>query len=240
MNNKKLVLRNSIQKFKQGRKIVKAKWGDKALNPTPIKDPETNEYYFGEWTGGGGIDGTKLIRDVEQVKRNDKDNPFYNYITSSPYVEILRNNWFNSHTIIPEDIKKSYYVTGTKPNIDSSIIDKKIKNRKKVGVTRISFKDAFNNARNSGLKEFTWGGKRFNTMTASEKDAGATLFQNGRWINPNIKFVAPLPTEPTKEEMNELNRKAKPISTWEGASFAKNGGTLKSHKSVIQRFREIK
>ena len=38
--------------------------------------------------------------------------------------------------------------------------------------------------------------------------------------------------------MEELDRKAKPI--WEGATFAKNGGTLKSHKSVIQRFRERK
>jgi len=59
-----------------------------------------------------------------------------------------------------------------------------------------------------------------------------------RKAKPIINFTVPSPADMTSEEIGKLNSKAKPI--WEGALLAKNGGTLKSHKSVIQRFRERK
>lgn len=49
---------------------------------------------------------------------------------------------------------------------------------------RTSFRDAFNQARNSGLSEFTWGGKRFNTRNKGE--------ENYTWDTSTKKWVDPL------------------------------------------------
>ena len=180
-------------------------------NTFVIKDGYTPE-------NGGTINNR--LREQQQQARQNKNQQQNNYktpeLTGSRelYLNRLKQQGFTAR---PTTIKNN------NPQQDKT--------------SNITFKQAFNNARNSGLKEFTWGGKRFNTKNKGEENY---IFSNGKWINPNIKFTVSSVVEPTKEEMDELNRKAKPIGTWEGASLAKNGGTLKSHKSVIQRFRERK
>lgn len=236
----KLVSRNPVQRFKQGKKIVKAQGGVKTSRRTP---------------------GGQIIYD------NNFSEPgffsrFWSYLTSpqqsrvgmngKPIVDTIQKN----PNSIPESKDYSFMKGGIRqrtPDEIQKIQDPKIQKylqrqqaqgftakpsiERKVRTIGISFKQAFNNARNSGLKEFTWNGKRFNTKNKGEENY---IFSNGKWINPNIKFTVSSITEPTQEEIDELNRKAKPIDTWKEASLAKNGGTLKSHKSIIQRFRERK
>lgn len=138
---------------------------------------------------------------------------------------------------VPRDAVRSYAALHQKPKVSNEIKVQNTSNKTKNVTTspQISFKDAFNQARNSGKKEFSWGGKRFNTQKKGEE---GFMWSNGRWINPNLKFVAPAPspTGMTTEEANELNRKAKPINNWEGATFAKNGVKLTS-KNPIERFK---
>ena len=54
----------------------------------------------------------------------------------------------------------------------------------------ISFKTAFNNARNVGQETFNWRGQSYNTRDKGEENY---VFQNGKWVNPisNITFQAP-------------------------------------------------
>lgn len=175
----KLVTKNPVQRFKQGRKIIKAQYGNLIENPTPIIDPETGEYYFGEWEGGNLPVGSKLVRDADSIR--------------SRYLSWRKND-------VVANQNNSYLVKGRSGSTQILPVNK----------SGISFKQAFNQARNSGLKEFSWGGKRFNTQKKGEE---GFIWSNGKWINPNIKFVAPLPTDMTPEEANELNKKAKPIVT---------------------------
>lgn len=122
MNN--LVSKNPVQRFKQGRKILFAKWGDKAENPTPIMFPGTNEYYFGKWDGGNIIASSKLIRDTEQVRKSDEMYPFYDsyfYFRRAPYSIISRNKVLDSFYPLPLDRTGSYKATGTKPKTNYEI-----------------------------------------------------------------------------------------------------------------------
>lgn len=120
----KLVSKNPIQRFKEGKKILFAKWGDKADYPIPIKD--LDGYYFGEWTGGGIVDGTKIIRDTEQVRLKDKDEPFYSksHYFPGPYTKMIRDKLLNSFNVIPRDLTRSYDATNSKPIINSSMNQK--------------------------------------------------------------------------------------------------------------------
>ena len=61
---------------------------------------------------------------------------------------------------------------------------------KVVNVNPISFKTAFNNARNAGQETFNWRGQSYNTRNKGEENY---VFQNGKWVNPisNITFQAP-------------------------------------------------
>lgn len=123
----KLISRSPVQRFKQGRKILFAKWGDKAEDPTPIKVPGTNEYYFGTWTGGDIIDGTKLIRDTEQVRKKDERHPFYENYIGGPYSRISRGKSMDAYYSIPLDRTNSYKATNSKPVIDEKQLPKKSK-----------------------------------------------------------------------------------------------------------------
>ena len=61
---------------------------------------------------------------------------------------------------------------------------------KVVNINPISFKTAFNNARNAGQETFNWRGQTYNTRNKGEENY---VFQNGKWVNPtsNITFQAP-------------------------------------------------
>lgn len=54
----------------------------------------------------------------------------------------------------------------------------------------VSFKMAFNTARNAGQETFNWRGQTYNTRNKGEENY---VFQNGKWVNPtsNITFQAP-------------------------------------------------
>ena len=67
----KLISRNPIQRFKEGKKIIKAKWGDAAPYPIDFRDPEGNPY-AGMWYNENGKPvGTALIYNNEQVRQID-------------------------------------------------------------------------------------------------------------------------------------------------------------------------
>lgn len=57
----------------------------------------------------------------------------------------------------------------------------------------LSFKTAFNNARNAGQETFNWRGQTYNTRNKGEENY---VFQNGKWVNPtsNITFQVPQDT----------------------------------------------
>lgn len=79
-------------------------------------------------------------------------------------------------------------------SITEQDIAKKTPVRKPVSKTKntnsISFKTAFNNARNAGQEAFNWRGQSYTTRDKGEENY---VFQNGKWINPisNITFQAP-------------------------------------------------
>ena len=227
MNNKKLVSKNSVQKFKQGRKIVKAEVG---LKSKIIKK------------------GQNAIRGVI----NTITNPGFWFNTNGSYNWQYRNinPLIYTQNKIDQGLNSLNHLVQSKitnPENYPTVQQQKASPTTSTNKDGISFKNAFNQARNSGLKEFTWNGKRFNTKNKGEENY---IFSNGKWINPNIKFTVPSITEPTQEEMKELDRKAKPIINftvpaptdmtseeidklnskakpiWEGATFAKKGGNL--------------
>lgn len=61
---------------------------------------------------------------------------------------------------------------------------------------RTSFRDAFNQARNSGLSEFTWGGSRFNTKNKEEENYTWDA-SSKRWVDPlaSVKQQATFTTD---------------------------------------------
>ena len=231
MDNKKLVSKNSIQKFKWGNKIIKADNGI-VLN------------ILGHKTEIGPT-ASKVLRKMKRAynyykvldARTPVPDPF-RYLDNKIGKAI---SWMDNTFVI-----KNGHTPENGGTINNRLIEQQQQARQNK-TSNISFKQAFNNARNSGLKEFTWGGKRFNTRNKGEENY---IFSNGKWINPNIKFTVSPITESTQEEMKELDRKAKPIINfavpaptdmtseeidklnskakpiWEGATFAKKGGNL--------------
>lgn len=61
---------------------------------------------------------------------------------------------------------------------------------------RTSFRDAFNRARNAGLSEFTWGGKRFNTRNKGEENYTWNA-NTKKWTDPlaSVKQTATFTTD---------------------------------------------
>lgn len=252
----KLVSKNPIQRFKQGnqiqyyeiggtaRKVIRG-WKE-ALFPWTMKKPKPQQ---------------KKETPQQTKQKNDRaanrdDGGYFinpRIADNSSVMWLLRNGYrqIDGVWMSPEE-QKEYYkrkrnsnnqqsqnpsTTTQQSNPQQSETSNVTNNTTTNAPSGNSFSSAFNAARNSGQREFIWNGRKFNTQKKGEE---GFIWSNGRWINPNIKFVAPSPTDMTTQEAEELNRKAKPIGNWERASFAKNGGTLKSHKNVIQRFRERK
>lgn len=101
----------------------------------------------------------------------------------------------NEKIPVAQKTKEKTISTSTKNPIQrkTSTVSKKTatpKTTKTVNVNPISFKTAFNNARNAGQETFNWRGQSYNTRDKGEENY---VFQNGKWINPisNITFQAP-------------------------------------------------
>lgn len=107
---------------------------------------------------------------------------------------------------------------------------KSLESNTPVSNTPISFSQAFRQARNSGLKEFTWNGNRYTTETAEEKRA--RLQQNN--IRNKVSFQVPVTTETTQQDWDRLKKAREKV--WAGATFAKQGGSLVS-RNPIKRFK---
>ena len=204
----KLISRNPIQRFKEGRKIVKAKDGYVVTTPTNetignyIR--EKNRSLFGSgWRwydtrNPRGRDHVALDKEVEVdgwilkpngskvavVARNNSQQNSTSQRNPSKkgQVKVETQNSTNNQRTITNNNKSDVgsqktIVTQGNKNVQSSA-DAGITS----GKNSINFKTAFNNARNSGLQEFTWRGQKYNTKKAGEENY---IWQNGNWVSPN-------------------------------------------------------
>ena len=225
----KLVSRNPVQRFKQGQKIVKAENGWltslKALGyATGLYTPETvngitkvpqlgggYEYFEGGKRGRWVTDESRIRKAFGSRNRDAQEEFATKYLTDVTDTTDDNGNLIKKHAPI-EDANKN----------------RSAKLKKSGGQ---SFQQAFNAARNAGLKEFTWNGGRFNTMTAAEKNAGATTFQNGRWVAPvDINL-------PNFEEVTHQNSQNVPIANHKDPNFLRDaidGGNTTPQSTVIQ------
>ena len=209
----KLVSRNPVQRFKE-EKIVKAYRGAKTIygrdahelmgykvngeNVAYVNipgkgyiavDDSGNAYTYDE-TPGNGLkrDSFRPIKltnyDLDHVVRASQRDSGMTSISPNISTRIAKY-WATQQPRKSLNVSKNNNsnenVVAVGTNKGQGIQKTNIKTGKSGGQ---SFRQAFNAARNAGLKEFTWNGDRFNTMTAAEKEAGATTFQNGKWVAP--------------------------------------------------------
>ena len=258
----KLVSKNSVQRFKQGRKIQYYEIGGTARKvirgwkealfpwtikkqPKPQQKKKTPQQTKQKNDRANNVPSGYFWSPRKDYKdrKTDPDNTSYN--------DIMRNLLRNGYRIIdgelmsPEE-QKEYYKRKRNPNNQqsqnpstttqqSNPQQSETSNVTNDATTNVSsdnsFNSAFNAARNSGQKEFIWNGGRYNTQIASEK---GYIWSNQykKWINPKTQFTVPSITEPTQEELDELDRRAIPRSDWQGASFAKKGSKLIFRNSI--------
>lgn len=181
MNN--LVSRNPVQRFKQGRKIVIAKWGDTAPNPVPFHTEEGNPY-VGMWYNNEDNKpvGTALIYNTEQVRQRDSENPFYDsaYFVNTPYYQILSNNKYMG----PKDYINSYRQTGGHPTIDKEALPKASKKYIKTngGNSRKTSKASTPTTVFAGHKIGRTGGLNYNINDADKQQ----LIGTGQFTESNF------------------------------------------------------
>lgn len=224
----KLVSKNPVQRFKEGRKIVKAKNG--YLTTAPTNETignyirEKNRSLFGSgWRwydtrNPRGRDHVALDKEVEvdgwilkpngsKVAVAARNNPQQKK-SQQPTTEkqankqtTVESNSQNASSTIQNNN------TQNKPNNGGSTSNKPLNSNKPVNNNKgtasgnISFKTTFNNARNSGLQEFTWNGKRFNTKKAGEENY---IWQNGNWVSPNQSALAFKPIDNLSLELPKV------------------------------------
>lgn len=189
----KLISRNPIQRFKEGRKIVKAQDGTYLGQPVYKRDFLGTSYYLKN-ERGNIVPGINILRSQLDNKKiystgnakgivyqgadgklyqNGKE--VYKRTTSSKSEQTKPNSKKNTANTVKNNSTQNKSGNG-------STTDNKPVNNKDITGGSTSFKTAFNNARNSGLQEFIWNGKRFNTKKAGEENY---IWQNGNWVNPN-------------------------------------------------------
>lgn len=242
----KLISKNPVQRFKQGKKIIKADKGSTITQNTATRQQAiaqgrfNRNYPYSRSTSGYTKDSPRFPAIIQDARFGDYINDWGDHV-SGLVLDLYSNNLGYQPPKISVPRPKKISVPYISSNRQTQQSDRQIKsstdktvprrsqNNRKSSSPQLSFKDAFTRARNSGLKEFSWGGRRFNTQKKGEE---GFMWSNGRWINPNIKFVVPSPTDMTPEEAEELNRKARPIDNWEGASFAKQGIKLIPRKKL--------
>ena len=190
---KKLIQKNPIQRFKEGNKILFAKPGDKFIF-------NGNEEVVEEILNGQTIlrrkNGTYIYPNNRNLTKSNKISNKEVPTTSQSKAFINTNKWipipwkeFHSLTSIPQ----VNIISNLQPKDNQEILSTQLQNKSNSQKTQsnnkdkgISFKQAFNNARNSGLQEFTWRGNKYNTRSKGEENY---IFQNGKWVDPQKNTI---------------------------------------------------
>lgn len=180
----KLVTKNPVQRFKNGKKIIKAQGGTNRIilgYESPKKDNDFSLVTSARYLGYNppGFNGNMMYN----LPNLDSTN-----------TQIDNKSQTASENNLQTELKQE----------NPQVLQEKSNSQK---TNRgISFKQAFNKARKSGLQEFTCGGKRFNTKNKGEENY---IFQNGKWIAPPIqKITLSLPKltiSPINQEVTDLN-----------------------------------
>lgn len=192
----KLISRNPIQRFKEGRKIVKAQDGTYLGQPVYKRDFLGNSYYLKN-ERGNIVPGINILRSQLDNKKMYSTGNAKGIVYQGADGKLYQNGKEVYKRTTPSKSQQATTKPNSKKNIANTVKDNSTQNKssnggstgnKSVdsnkGITNgnTSFKTAFNNARNSGLQEFTWNGKRFNTKKTGEENY---IWQNGNWVNPN-------------------------------------------------------
>ena len=159
----KLILKNPIQRFKMGKQIVKANGG-------------TGHGFWREVTRQNGSRSNVFFPPDYTMNIGGKKLGFYK--TSDDLTAAgLKQGWYDSsgnpYTFVSKPTPKS--------DIAGSITKQDIAKK-----APISFKTAFNNARNAGQETFNWRGQSYNTRNKGEENY---VFQNGKWVDPNKTLI---------------------------------------------------
>lgn len=248
----KLISKNLVQRFKQGRKLIKAQFGwqvrkdgvvvnrfgvpvraneagyrpysmtqdasyqkgwpdDKQIAPGLYLESGTNNVYASRPEDDDGSAVGNLISTGPEPPAN---GTYYETTDASGKI-VDRGRYFggkqHSLPIGGTQRKRAYYQKGADGSLyligtdgSKTLIKKGSSNtqvqKPKNSQNKISFKDAFNKARQSGLQEFVWNGGRYNTQKEGEENF---IFQNGKWVAPQPAVETPvvpqiqLPTVPT-------------------------------------------
>lgn len=191
MNN--LVSRNPIQRFKEGKKIIKAGGG------TQFWMGRMGDWYSGTRNGNTYINPTQITPEKIIPQKDGR------------IIAKINGQWYN------QEGQRVVNFGGTRPIQKQSEIQVEQQTQKAVPVIRTegsSFRTAFNQARNSGLQEFTWNGKRYNTMKAGEtKDQWlAGLKEQQVPELPQVIPIAPVPifTAPKFDQQPVIDNAPKP------------------------------
>ena len=191
----KLISRNPIQRFKQGRKIAKAQWGLRTRNDgvivnaagTPVgRSVRESSYEYEKLFPDDKLILPGLYQDTDGAiygPNNVSAEGGYNQVLSGPS-PIQNGTYYETKDASGRVIEKGRYFGGKKHPLPlGKTVSKPSQNQEKQPVEKtnekqnptsqkrpsnVSFKQAFNKARNSKLQEFTWNGKKYNTMKAGE------------------------------------------------------------------------
>lgn len=196
----KLISRNSIQRFKEGRKIIKAQDGTYLGQPVYKRDFLGNSYYLKN-ERGNIVPGINILRSQLDNKKIYSTGNAKGIVYQGADGKLYQNGKEVYKRTTPSKSQQITTKPNSKKNIANTVKDnstqnklsnegstggstgnKSVNSNKGIAGGNTSFKTAFNNARNSGLQEFTWNGKRFNTKKAGEENY---IWQNGNWVNPN-------------------------------------------------------
>lgn len=228
----KLISKNPIQRFKEGKKIIKAERGNQFIYYT-----RRDGINYEAWRGGddwyyrqkGGTGMTRMPYDYETTTGQRFYSSTPRGVIANTY-DVVNNMSKTSKAtptrtkivVFPEEVDPNYThnflealragyrpnpdgtwkapdnvasVSSTEENTSTSVNNNKTAQPAGSVTTsnknRVSFKSAFNQARNSGLQEFTWNGKRYNTMKAGESKEQWLSGLKGQQV-PQLNQVAPI------------------------------------------------
>lgn len=210
----KLISRNPIQRFKEGRKIIKAQDGTYLGQPVYKRDFLGNSYYLKN-ERGNIVPGINILRSQLDNKKIYSTGNAKGIVYQGADGKLYQNGKEVYKRMTPSESEQTK--PNSKKNTDNTVENNSTQNKSGNGSTTgnkpvnnnkknitsgsTSFKTAFNNARNSGLQEFTWNGKRFNTKKAGEENY---VWQNGNWVSPNQSALAFKPIDNLSLELPKV------------------------------------
>lgn len=243
----KLVSKDPIQRFKQGKKIIKAQGGTTTPNlpvlasqykslPNPVSTVTKSS---GLLSRVGGIVGRYLpafllASDIESRRQQMSDQIKQKQAENS--VGVGTQIGANAMQNAIDDQKRQKYLDRQKQELDKQkqTIQQSLNKQnpkpatstKESGSSGNSFRSAFDAARNANEKEFTWNGKRYNTRRSGEtEDQWLSNITKGK-----IAFTAPTDVddsgiEKAKEIVETPNN---PVNFGYRSNFNYTNGNIKN------------